>query len=126
MENMKIAILPNLYLKENGTFDKDKAFELSGKIAGVCYDKEGFEHLLKEDIENTKKRINNTLNNATYAYNECKKLSDNDSNYKNFCEELVTQHEIYLECLNKPNDKNCSKFVKNYKIQNKNTEEIFA
>lgn len=72
-----------------------------------------------------KKELNNTLNNATYAYNECKKLSDNDSNYKNFCEELVTQHEIYLECLNKPNDKNCSKFIKNYKIQNKNTEEIF-
>ena len=67
MENMKIAILPNLYLKENGTFDKDKAFELSGKIAGVCYDKEGFEHLLKEDIENTKKRINNTLNNGHHS-----------------------------------------------------------
>ena len=50
MENMKIAILPNLYLKENGTFDKAKAFALSRKIAGACYDKEGFEHLLKEDI----------------------------------------------------------------------------
>ncbi len=67
MENMKIAILPNLFLKENGTFDKDKAFELSGKIAGVCYDKEGFEHLLKEDIENTKKRINNTLDNGHHS-----------------------------------------------------------
>lgn len=67
MKNMKIAILPNLYLKENGTFDKEKAFELSGKIAGVCYDKEGFEHLLKEDIENTKKRINNTLNNGHHS-----------------------------------------------------------
>ena len=35
----KVGILPNQFLKSDGTFDKDEAIKLSGKIAGVCYDK---------------------------------------------------------------------------------------
>lgn len=50
--NIKIDILPNQYRKEDGTFDKKEAIKLSGKIAGVCYDKEGFEHLQNEPEEN--------------------------------------------------------------------------
>jgi len=65
--NMKIEILPNLYLKEDGTFDKEKALNLCGKIAGVCYDKEGFNHLENEELEKTNKRINMTLNNGHHS-----------------------------------------------------------
>ena len=46
--NIKIDILPNYFKNNNGTFNKEEAIKLSGKIAGVCYDKEGFNHLVNE------------------------------------------------------------------------------
>lgn len=64
---MEIKILNNFFLKENGTFDLENALLFSGRIAGVCYDKDGFEHLEKEDILNTKKRITNTLENDHHS-----------------------------------------------------------
>ena len=64
---MKTKILQNFFLKEDGTFDLENALLFSGRIAGVCYDKEGFEHLEKEDISNTQKRINNTLENDHHS-----------------------------------------------------------
>ncbi len=66
--NIKIDILPNCqYLNEDGTFNKDEAIKLSGKIAGVCYDKEGFNHLMHEDEKKTIKRANMTLNNGHHS-----------------------------------------------------------
>ena len=58
---MEINILPNIYLKEDGTFDKEKAFILCGHIAGVCYDEEGFERLVNEERAKTERRIERTL-----------------------------------------------------------------
>lgn len=69
MEKMKIkvGILPNQFLKENGTFNKKEAIKLSGKIAGVCYDKEGFSHLENEPEEKTMRRVNRTLNSGHHS-----------------------------------------------------------
>ena len=69
MEKMKIkvGILPNQFLKENGTFNKKEAIKLSGKIAGVCYDKEGFSHLENELEEKTMRRVNRTLNSGHHS-----------------------------------------------------------
>jgi len=64
---IKIGILPNKYLNDNGTFNKEEAINLSGKIAGVCYDKEGFSHLENEDVSKTMRRINMTLNNGHHS-----------------------------------------------------------
>ena len=66
-ENIKIEILPNLFLNDNGTFNKEKALNLCGKIAGVCYDKEGFNHLKDEDVMKTNRRIDMTLNNGHHS-----------------------------------------------------------
>ena len=66
-EKMKIDILPNQFLKLNGTFDKSEAIKLSGKIAGVCYDKEGFAHLANEAEEKTMRRVDLTLNNGHHS-----------------------------------------------------------
>ena len=63
----KIDLLPNLYLKEDGTFDLEKALNLCGKVAGVCYDKEGFKHLESEAVEKTDRRIDMTLNNGHHS-----------------------------------------------------------
>ena len=65
--NIKVGILPNQFLKSDGTFDKDEAIKLSGQIAGICYDKEGYEHLKNEPIEKTNRRINMTLNNGHHS-----------------------------------------------------------
>ena len=67
MNKIKIDILPNYFLKEDGTFNIKDALNLSGKIAGVCYDREGFSHLQNEDEEKTLKRIKMTLNNGHHS-----------------------------------------------------------
>lgn len=64
---IKVGILPNQFLKEDGTFDKDEAIMLSGKFAGVCYDEEGFEHLINEPVERTMRRIARTLNDGHHS-----------------------------------------------------------
>lgn len=64
---MRIDILPNQFLKENGVFDSQSAINLCGKIAGVCYDKEGFAHLENESIDKTNRRVKMTLNNGHHS-----------------------------------------------------------
>ncbi len=67
MEKMEISILPNYYLNSDGTFNMKEALNLCGKIAGVCYDKDGFEHLSQEDQKKTDKRIKNTIENGHHS-----------------------------------------------------------
>jgi len=67
MGKIKIDILPNYYLKDNSTFDMEEAIKLCGKIAGVCYDKEGFSHLLNEPEDKTLRRVDMTLNNGHHS-----------------------------------------------------------
>ncbi len=65
---IKIDILPNnTFLKDDGTFDKEEAIKLSGKIAGICYDEEGFSHLENEPEETTMRRVNRTINNGHHS-----------------------------------------------------------
>ena len=64
---INVEILPNYFLNEDGTFDKENAISFCGKIAGVCYDKEGFNHLKDEPIEKTMRRVNMTLNNGHHS-----------------------------------------------------------
>lgn len=64
---IKVGVLPNQFLKPDGTFDKDEAIKLAGKIAGVCYDKEGFAHIENESEEKTLRRVNVTLNNGHHS-----------------------------------------------------------
>lgn len=64
---IKVDILPNYFLNVNGTFNKEEAIKLCGKIAGVCYDKEGFEHLENESEEKTMRRVDRTLDNGHHS-----------------------------------------------------------
>ncbi len=59
---VKIEILPNQFLMEDGSFNQKEAIKLCGKVAGVCYDKEGFNHIVNEDEEKTIRRVAMTLN----------------------------------------------------------------
>lgn len=79
--DIKVDILPtSAFLKVDGTFDKEAALNLSGKIAGVCYDREGFNHLLDEPVEKTNRRIDMTLNNGHHSVYDHIMLSFNFQN----------------------------------------------
>lgn len=67
MEQIKVELLPSVYSKEDNTLDIDKVINMSGKYAGVCYNKEGFNKLLNEDPEKTKRRAMMTLNNGHHS-----------------------------------------------------------
>ena len=66
-KDIKIKILPNYFLNSDGTFNKDAAICLDGKIAGICYDKEGFSHLEGEPLEKTNRRVDMTINNGHHS-----------------------------------------------------------
>ena len=68
--NMYVRILPQqaeYFLKDDGTFDMDKALLLSGKYAGICYNKEGFSALENEDEAKTMKRVKGTLEGGHHS-----------------------------------------------------------
>ncbi|MBR1413157.1 MAG: FAD-dependent thymidylate synthase [Bacilli bacterium] len=64
---INMNILPNMFLKENGTFNLEEALKFSGYIAGVCYDEEGYEHIKNEPEETTQRRIKKTLVNKHHS-----------------------------------------------------------
>ncbi|MFV0275416.1 MAG: hypothetical protein ACK5HL_04190 [Bacilli bacterium] len=39
---MKVELIKKVYILENGKFNKTKALNFSGKVAGICYSKDGF------------------------------------------------------------------------------------
>ena len=71
MEKKKISVEfgPYQYFVdyEKEKFDKDMAVKLSGLYAGICYDKEGLNHLMQEPETKTMKRANMTMSNAHHS-----------------------------------------------------------
>ena len=63
----KVSILPNYFLNADGTYNKEDAIKLSGQIAGICYDKEGYNHLKDEPEEKTMRRVDMTINNGHHS-----------------------------------------------------------
>lgn len=59
--------LPSYFLDKNGAFNLKEALRLSGHMAGVCYDEEGFAHIVNEPASKTKSRINITLENGHHS-----------------------------------------------------------
>ena len=65
---MRIELLnENYFRKEDGTFDLDSALLMGGRIAGVCYSKDGYDKLINEDISKTQKRVELTINNNHHS-----------------------------------------------------------
>lgn len=93
--NIKIEMLPNLYRNEDGTFNKKAALSLSGKIAGVCYDKEGFNHLLNESEEKTNRRIDMTLNNGHHSVYDHINISLNIHNIPKILAMVINNEHQY-------------------------------
>ena len=65
MDIVNLNILDNTAFKlENGTYDLDKSVEYGGRMAGICYSKEGLPGSLKEDSEKAIKRATSTARNG--------------------------------------------------------------
>ena len=64
---LKIEIIKAYFETEDKKFDLDKSLMLSGKLAGVCYNIEGFNNLKDEDPEKTKRRITLTKSNGHHS-----------------------------------------------------------
>ena len=92
---VKIDILPNHFLKEDGTFDREEAIKLSGKIAGVCYDKEGFAHLANEPVEKTMRRVDMTLNNGHHSVYDHIMISFNIHNIPKILAMVINNEHQY-------------------------------
>ena len=95
MNKIKISILPNYFLNENGTFNKEEAIKLSGKIAGVCYDKEGFSHLENEPEEKTMRRVDMTLNNGHHSVYDHISISFNIQNIPKILAMFINNEHQY-------------------------------
>ncbi len=97
MENtkMRIDILPNLFLKKDGTFDLEEALILSGKYAGICYDKEGFNHIDKEPIEKTMRRVEMTKNNGHHSVYGHISISFNMQNIPKILAMIINNEKEY-------------------------------
>ena len=67
MEKMKMQILPNSFLKNDGTIDKENLELLSGHIAGICYSEEGYNGIIQEEETKTLKRLQNTFDNYHFS-----------------------------------------------------------
>ena len=60
--NIKIELLPHTpFLKYDGKFNKEEAIEYSARLAGECYEVDGWSKLKKEDSTKSIKRANFTL-----------------------------------------------------------------
>lgn len=68
-KKIKVGFGPYQYFVdyEKEKFDKDMAVKLSGLYAGICYDKEGLNHLMQEPETKTMKRANMTMSNAHHS-----------------------------------------------------------
>ncbi len=91
---IKIGILPNQFLKK-GKFDKEEAIKLSGKIAGVCYDKEGFLHLVNESEEKTMRRAQMTLDNGHHSVYDHVFISLNIQNVPKILAMVLNNEHMY-------------------------------
>lgn len=67
MNNLKIELLPSIFVDRKGLFMKKKAYKMAGYFAGVCYNKEGYDKVITEPTEKTLKRAYNTLNSGHHS-----------------------------------------------------------
>ncbi|MDD4298781.1 MAG: FAD-dependent thymidylate synthase [Bacilli bacterium] len=92
---MNVEILPNYFLRKDGTFDKREALLLCGKIAGVCYNREGFHDLMYEAISTTQRRVNRTLNSGHHSVYDHVNITFNITNIPKILAMVLNNEKQY-------------------------------
>ncbi len=95
MKKIKIDLLPNYFVDEKGVFKKEDAINFCGKIAGICYSKEGYSALEKEDIQKTKRRVDLTLNNGHHSVYDHVQINMNIKNIPKALAILINNEHQY-------------------------------
>lgn len=68
MEKLQIRLLPNSFgVKEDGTYDLEGALLFSGKMAGICYQEDGFDALNQEEEKKSLGRANGTIRSGHHS-----------------------------------------------------------
>ena len=83
MTKIRIDLLENtskVALNDDGSFNKQEAIRFSGREAGICYAKEGYNHIALEPVEKTDKRVSLTLNNGHHSVSDHVQLGLNLQN----------------------------------------------
>lgn len=93
--NLKITLLPSIFVDNNGKFILNKALNHSGKIAGVCYNREGYEALENEEETKTKRRINLTINNGHHSVYDHVSISFNMQNIPKIMAMIINNEKQY-------------------------------
>ncbi len=95
-KKIRIDILPNtIFLNEDGTYNQDNSIIFSGQVAGVCYDKEGFNHIKDESLEKTERRVNLTLNNGHHSVYDHNNISLNLQNVPKILAMIINNEKQY-------------------------------
>ncbi len=96
MNQLKITLLPNTsFLKEDGTYDLERAEDFAGKVAGVCYDKEGWEHKAKEPKAATEKRVESTLKSGHHSVYDHLEITFNFQNISKILAMVLNNEHMY-------------------------------
>lgn len=93
--NIKIELLPSNFKLINGKFNKVKALNFCGKIAGVCYNKEEFNRLKNEPKKKTDRRINQTINSGHHSVYDHVNLNLNLTNIPKILAMVLNNEKQY-------------------------------
>lgn len=94
MNKIEIDLLPNYYVKDN-SFNLDDALLLGGKIAGICYSKNGFATLINESQEKTLRRVDMTINNGHHSVYDHIFISMNIKNIPKILSMVINNEKEY-------------------------------
>ena len=92
---LKITLLPSIFVDNNGKFMLNKALNRSGKIAGVCYNKQGYQALENEEEEKTNKRIDRTINSGHHSVYDHVSISFNMQNIPKIMAMIINNEKQY-------------------------------
>ena len=67
MNSINVRIENNDFVREDGSYNMDEALAFCGHIAGICYDEQGYDHVLTEDEVKTQKRKNMCMDNGHHS-----------------------------------------------------------
>lgn len=94
MEKIKVDILNNYYEKD-GVFDKDEAIRFCGRLAGVCYNREGYSKLANEDVTKTDRRVDLTINNGHHSVYDHVNITLNIQNIPKILAMILNNEHVY-------------------------------
>ena len=94
MEKIRIDFINNFYEKE-GIQDKEQSHLTTGRIAGVCYNPEGYDALLNEPEEKSYKRNDKSAKDQHHSVSEHVRVTLNITNIPKILAMVLNNENFY-------------------------------